>query len=488
MEKANPLIETEDDNSEPLTGGGALSGTVPSERRASERSAPFSRASTTQLSAGISQRPGASGTRLSVESSAGWSAGEARRNAEPRPVKSVESGVFSGLSGQVTGEQLVDSLQSALSAASRGEAGLGSLHRSVRDASRALTSLRHSHESLGEELRVMYRGLNEVMSEKAAIERYAALLTQERDAALDAAEEARREAKRERDFLLREQDRFIQLLLEEHEAELQQLRRALSGRSSAPPPVVIPAAASSGVASSAAASSALPPPLPPSSVSAPAIVVQTEPTTGFRIGVEAKPAERGDTAEGPEENVESADETEATLRAIDAPRALEERRAVVPMPRPDLDETPTFSSRAAASGNGASPLARLQLAPSQPPAPGELEDEPAMTERGIGERNSVLDRSLAERHLLDTLRSEVPAADADGRAGTYPPPPALLDLDSLAAEVEGNSERPPPIRRIGSRGQGAVEPKLHLKPAKVPAQLLDTLLSRTDGEETEEKS
>ena len=134
MEKANSLIETEDDNSEPLTGSGALSGTVPSQSTV--------------------MRGSASGTH-------------------PRPTKGVESGVFSGLSNHVTGDQLVDSLQSALSAASRGEAGLGSLHRSVRDASRALTSLRHAHESLGDELRVMYRGLNEVMSEKAAVERYA---------------------------------------------------------------------------------------------------------------------------------------------------------------------------------------------------------------------------------------------------------------------------------------------------------------------------
>lgn len=484
MEKANPLIETEDDNSEPLTGGGSLSGTVPSSSggaasgsasvssRASERSSTFSRGSTTQVSAGGHHRPGTSGTRRSIA--------EAQGLAESRAVKPVESGVFSGLSGPVTGEQLVESLQSALSAASRGEAGLGSLHRSVRDASRALTSLRHAHESLGEDLRVMYRGLNEVMSEKAAVERYAALLTQERDAALDAAEEARREAKREREFLLREQDRFIQLLLEEHEAELQQLRRALSGRSSAPPPVVIPPSVST--ASAAAA--------PPS---APAIVVHTEPTTGFRIGVEVRPAERGDAAEDLGEEVAArlvgAEETEATLRAVEAPRAHEERRAVVPMPRPDLDETPMFSS---SRGDGTAmspvvppplPLARLQLAPSEPPAAGEREDEPALTERGIGERDAVLDRSLTERHLLDTLRSEVPAVDEDGQARTYPPPPAVLDLDSLAAEVEGNSERPPPIRRIG-----AVEPKLHLKPAKVPVQLLDTLISRTDGEELEDKS
>ena len=47
-----------------------------------------------------------------------------------------------------------------------------------------------------------------------------------------------------------------------------------------------------------------------------------------------------------------------------------------------------------------------------------------------------------------------------------------LDLDALAAEVDGNSERPPPIRRLG-----VAEPKIHLKPARVPTQLFDTLVS-----------
>ena len=400
MEKANSLIEAEDDNTEPLTGSGALSGPVPS-------------GSSGALSGGsISGAPMSSGGAIS--------------GMHRRAIKPAESGVFSGVSSQVTGEQLVDSLQAALSAASRGEAGLGSLHRSVRDASRALTSLRHSHESLGEELRVMYRGLNEVMSEKAAVERYAALLTQERDAALDAAEEARREAKREREFLLREQDRFIQLLLEEHEAELQQLRRALSGRSSAPP----------------------------------AVIVKTEPTTGFRIGVP-----HGERQSRP---------SDAALEVVKAPivddetvfvRPVEERRAVVPMPRRDGDD---------ARGSGA-PLGRLHLAsvPSDDAGEEDVAEGPH-TERGIGERDELLDRSLTERHLLDTLRSEVPLADGEGSARTYPPPPAVLDLDSLAAEVEGNSERPPPIRRIGG-----FEP-VHLKPARLPA-IFDTMVSVSPG-------
>lgn len=369
-----------------MTGGGALSGTVPSRPEGGQEDLP--RASTT-------------GTRL----------------------KPVESGVFSGLTGPVSGDQLVDSLQSALSAASRGEAGLGSLHRSVRDASRSLTSLRHAHESLADELRVMYRGLNEVMSEKAAVERYAALLTQERDAALDAAEEARREAKREREFLLREQDRFIQLLLEEHEAELQQLRRSLSGRSSAPPPV--------GMAFSVS-------PMPP------VVLSKLESQLAFRVST------GNDANKTP------------TVPA----RALEARSSV------EESAEPAHNSgfRAAAQ------LARVQLVPhsERPPA----EDEPG-TQRGIGER-AVGERFMPERNLGDTLRSEVP--EDEERSRTYPPAPAVLDLDSLAAEVEGNSERPPPIRRIG-----LLEPKLQLKPARVPTALLDTLVSKT-GDESDDQS
>jgi hypothetical protein len=424
VEKANSLIEAEDDNIEPLTGGGALSGPVPSGSSSSLSGGALS-------GAPLSGAPGAAGPVSAAPSSAAAASGTHRRALKP-----VESGVFSGVSSPVTGEQLVDSLQAALSAASRGEAGLGSLHRSVRDASRALTSLRHSQESLGEELRVMYRGLNEVMSEKAAVERYAALLTQERDAALDAAEEARREAKREREFLLREQDRFIQLLLEEHEAELQQLRRALSGRSSAPP----------------------------------AVVVKTEPTTGFRIGVPSgerpsRPGEaalftRGDITRGDRAGSDAAEKAPILDDETVFVRPLEERRAVVPMPRRDADE-------ARVSG---APLGRLQLA-SVPSGDASEEDvEGPHTERGIGERDEVMDRSLTERNLLDTMRSEVPLPDAEGTTRTYPPAPAVLDLDSLAAEVEGNSERPPPIRRIGG-----FEP-VHLQPARLP-QLFDTMVS-----------
>jgi hypothetical protein len=366
-----------------------------------------------------------------------------------RPRRPVESGVFSGLSsagsaGHVSGDQLVESLQHALSAASRSEAGLGSLHRSVRDASRALTASRHAHESLSEELRVMYRGLNDVMSEKAAVERYAALLTQERDAALDAAEDARREAKRERDFLLREQDRFIQLLLEEHEAELQQLRRGLALRP-APDGAVASERAFSG--SGASGESA-----------ARAASGQAPQHVSLSGGLTPAPA------------FVRAPDTEDGVLSLFGEEHGEKERLVVNDDAAQDDE-PRVSGAA---------LARLALASSgsgerhKLSLPGPLEVSPAEKDmlENVGLDGRFLDRARLQGHAEELVAGE--GAQRDERPPTYPPPPAVLDLDSLAAEVDGNSERPPPIRRIGA------EPKIHLKPARVPSQLFDALSSKTD--------
>jgi hypothetical protein len=255
------------------------------------------------------------------------------------PLRPIESGVFPGVRAKVNDDSLVGSLQGALTAASRGEAGLTSLHRSLRDASRALTASRHAHQALTEELREMYRALTEMSAEKAAVERYAALLTQERDAALDAAEEARREAKRDRDFLVREQDRFIQLIVEEHEAEVERLKDELARG-------------------------------------------------------------RGETV-----------------------RSIEPRVA-------QAGVTPYTATR----------LARIEL----------MRDEHEGTSTS-GEYRVSSDDALSD-------------LDVDTRRSSYPPAPGILDLDTAAYEVTGNSERPPPIRRmeisdteIDLRGAHAVE-------------------------------
>lgn len=296
----------------------------------------------------------------------------------------------------------MDSLQSALGASSRNEAGLGSLQRAIRDASRAFTASRHAQEALTEDLRVMHRGLNELMSEKAAVERYASLLTQERDAALDAAEEARREARREREFLLREQDRFIQLLLEEHEAEVQQLRRGAgqfrAGGGEAPKADVAPA------------------------------TVPGMPATASDQPVEGRDAPfraSGLASSPPGELLSGA----ALARQALANAAIHEAPRPLPLPADEQDTDPLVADQS---------------------------------------------NAMAEVVVTETQRSEatVEGERVEERAPSYPPAPAVLDLDSLAAEVDGNSERPPPIRRLN-----VAEAKIHLKPARVPTQLFDTLVS-----------
>jgi hypothetical protein len=328
-------------------------------------------------------------------------------------------------------DRLVDSLQGALGAASRNEAGFGSLQRAIRDASRAFTASRQAHESLTEELRVMHRGLNELMSEKAAVERYAALLTQERDAALDAAEEARREAKRDREFLLREQDRFIQLLLEEHEAEVQQLRRSLSQR--------------------------------PGSVASAAALAETAATSSRAI-ISSAVFSPGSSA-GLDEDAPPVTIQGLAPTLVDQP--AEGRKSTPPGELEDAS-APRLSGAALARH------ALANAAGNDPP--------PRAVPLPVG-GSSLLADSSAESAVFDTRRSEVRAEDeAAERAATYPPAPAVLDLDSLAAEVDGNSERPPPIRRISFADSGVAElgvAQIHLKPARVPTQLFDTLVSPT---------
>ena len=274
------------------------------------------------------------------------------------PLRPIESGVFPGARAKVNDDNLVGSLQGALTAASRGEAGLTSLHRSLRDASRALTASRHAHQALTEELREMYRALTEMSAEKAAVERYAALLTQERDAALDAAEEARREARRDRDFLVREQDRFIQLIVEEHEAEVERLKDELArGRGES---------------------------------------LRAEPRASHGAGVTPYTAAR--------------------------------------LARVELMRGDTSSDHPSVSGEY-----RLS------------------SEEGLGE------------------------LDVEARRSSYPP--GILDLDAHAFEVDGNSERPPPIRRMEV---DVSDSHLELRPSRVPdisEALTPTMLGDDPGPE-----
>jgi predicted NUDIX family NTP pyrophosphohydrolase len=63
-----------------------------------------------------------------------------------------------------------------------------------------------------------------------------AMLSAQRDSAIRAAHEARAQAERERAAMLQQEDRFIALLMSEHERELAELRRKLQGACAQPEP------------------------------------------------------------------------------------------------------------------------------------------------------------------------------------------------------------------------------------------------------------
>jgi hypothetical protein len=447
VEKARSLIEAEANLDELDDGFGQ------SHRASVSQDSPSAQGArgTGLSSAGFSSREHEAGSR---ESGVGHPSGFAPASAtqsgfspagvQPRPVSTTESGVFSGVpGGTVSGDRLVDSLQSALGAASRNEAGLGSLQRAIRDASRAFTASRHAQEALTEDLRVMYRGLNELMSEKAAVERYAALLTQERDAALDAAEEARREAKRDREFLIREQDRFIQLLLEEHEAELLQVRRALSQQKAGAELATVPGLA--------------PPPAP----SLAALPMEPGPVAASEV--------RRSLVGGPEDAAPRLSGAALARQAL-----ANSVSAYGVAPSGVLANSGVLGSNSGVLGNSAGHAGA---------------DNPVADNAGINSFGGSGVHELARVVPLPSDSSpgvgpEARAEDErlDERSPSYPPAPAVLDLDALAAEVDGNSERPPPIRRMG-----VAEPKIHLKPARVPTQLFDTLVSPTGEPDTKRK-
>ncbi len=346
----------------------------------------------TSLQDAVGQAEGERANDSAVENSAHDGGSRERADGAGRS-SPIESGIFSGVMPPVVAEQLLESLQSALGAASRGDAGLGSLQRSLQDSTRALSASQQAQQQLTDELRVLYRGLNEVISEKAALERYAALLTQERDAALDAAEDTRREAKRDRDFLIREQDRFIQLLIEEHEAEVASVRR--ESERTDPAATLDPLSSESGPVSSAPV---------------------------------------------------------AEIRSIGEPSS------------PDgagLEEAPTQPG-----SDPNNPRVRLVRVP--------------MPQRYRGGRESERPAASSSTLRAKTQRSDAPPLLDEEDRGSYPPPPAVLDLEALAEEVDGNSERPPPIQSIKP-----LQSELRLPRQPVPSRLMDTLVSAKGDEPSE---
>ena len=160
-----------------------------------------------------SDRP-PSGRRISErpESEVTW----ARRDAA--------SGQDAGTAGDVL--TTVDGcFEELLSASARSEANLHALQRALQEVSRCLTACRRAQEDFSVQQRHTRLALRDVAGRQQAWERYAELLVAERDAALAQAELLRAESDNARRGLIDEQDRFIQVLLDDHETELDQLRQ-----------------------------------------------------------------------------------------------------------------------------------------------------------------------------------------------------------------------------------------------------------------------
>lgn len=358
----------------------------------------------------------------------------------------VESGVFSGLSQPVATEQLLERLQSALGVASKGESELAVMQQSLHQSTSALTASRQAQQSLAEELRVLYRGLNELLSEKAGLERYSALLSQERDAALSTAADTRREAKKDRQFLLNEQDRFIRLLMEEHEAELALVGATLPA--SAPTEQNMASLAALGGASAVLAEAAL-----GEISSSPAILPPPSETTAKR--------EKGDW--------DPQDWAVSTQLMRDEPVAAQLLRQQSKEPNSqepcsqeqEYPEEVSIHEEPAQVLLAQTPLqsatvARIRL---KKVTAGELE---AARQQASEQSSSCSDESPT----AETLRSETPPA-VEG---------ALLDLESLAEEVDGNSDRPPPVSSPGARSGSGVR-KVGISNNSATSKLTDTLVS-----------
>lgn len=353
---------------------------------------------------------------------------------------SGESGVFSGISQPVATEQLLERLQSALGVASKGESSLGSMQNALHESTRELEASRQAHQSLAEELRVLYRGLNELLSEKAGLERYAALLTQERDAALDAAGDARREAQQDRQFLIEEQDRFIRLLMEEHEAEL------AGAQATTPQGATVEEvgeASSEKAISEAVLASILPPPV--------------------EIG-EASQVGQGDwdpqdwavssqVVQDEEAVVHSRREPFELLSASAARESIA-RSASDSEEEHVVDKEPT------------QPIAEESAAKSAPVARVMLKRVTATELEAVREQAANRKVERSEVNATSTKYSHV-----SGRSGESAANDSRVALDSLGEEVqERNSDRPPPVEFESRQATAKM-------PATGPSQWIDTLVS-----------
>ena len=116
-------------------------------------------------------------------------------------------------------------VEAALEASSRAEASLSALLKTIHQVTTGVSGAREANDALVTELQSMREMLRTSNERRSALERRIALVEQERDAARRSLEELEVSAAADRTFLMEEQDRFLQAVMEEHEQTVNELVR-----------------------------------------------------------------------------------------------------------------------------------------------------------------------------------------------------------------------------------------------------------------------
>jgi hypothetical protein len=116
-------------------------------------------------------------------------------------------------------------VEAALEASSRAEASLSALLKSIHQVTTGVSGAREANDALVAELQSVREMLRSSNERRSALERRIALVEQERDAARRTLEESKNSSSADRTFLMEEQDRFLQAVMEEHEQTVGELVR-----------------------------------------------------------------------------------------------------------------------------------------------------------------------------------------------------------------------------------------------------------------------
>jgi predicted nuclease with TOPRIM domain len=116
-------------------------------------------------------------------------------------------------------------VEAALEASSRAEASLSALLKTIHQVTTGVSGAREANEVLVAELQSVREMLRSSHDRRSALERRIALVEQERDSARRSFEDLRSSSAADRTFLMEEQDRFLQAVMEEHEQTVGDLIR-----------------------------------------------------------------------------------------------------------------------------------------------------------------------------------------------------------------------------------------------------------------------